>query len=147
MRAVKPMLHLLQRNDLAAGVVMVDVDNFKAVNDAHGHLVGDEVLRGVAQRIKAATRAADVVARYGGEEFILFFSVPHPSAAGTLAEKLRAAVGDSPVQGHAVTISLGVACSHPGREVEEDLADLIADADAALLQAKAAGKDRVVITE
>lgn len=147
MRAIKPMLHLLQRNSLTAGVIMIDVDDFKVINDSHGHLEGDAVLRAVAQRLQGAIRAADIVARYGGEEFIIFFSVPIPPAAEVLGEKVCAAVSHELVEGYEITVSVGVACSRPGREVDEDLADLIADADAALLQAKAGGKNRVVVSE
>ncbi len=145
LRAVKPMLHLLHRNELVACLIMADIDNFKAVNDGHGHLVGDRVLGGVAQALRETVRGSDIVGRYGGEEFIIFFSSRDWRSAAAVAEKVRAAVAAMSVEGHQVTISLGVACGHPGREVDEDLADLIADADAALLQAKGSGKDRVVM--
>ena len=142
MNAVKPMFHLFQRNRLMAGLIMVDVDNFKAVNDRHGHQIGDAVLCEVARQLRQTIREADLVGRYGGEEFILFFSSRDRSGAVVVAEKLRQAVAGSEVKGVSVTISLGVACVHPGRDVGEDLADLFADADAALLRAKSDGKNR-----
>jgi diguanylate cyclase (GGDEF)-like protein len=128
----------------AFGVVMVDIDRFKAINDAHGHQTGDGVLVEFAGRLKAATRDVDIVARFGGEEFALL--LPNTTCAGarTVGEKVRGRIGDEPfeVDGLSinVTVSVGVA-AYPehGTTVKE----LVAAADAALYRAKAGGRDRV----
>lgn len=127
----------------AVGFVMIDLDHFKTINDAHGHLVGDEVLRSVADRIRAATRRYDIVGRFGGEEFLVV--VPNTDEEETRrvaervwdvvrAEPVRAAVG--PV---AVTASVGYSCA-----LDEDVNGAIKRADDALYRAKHEGRDRVV---
>ncbi|WP_432572718.1 histidine kinase N-terminal 7TM domain-containing diguanylate cyclase [Kineococcus sp. SYSU DK005] len=130
----------------AVGVLVVDVDRFKAVNDTHGHAAGDEVLVEVAHALAAGARAHDVVARSGGEEFVLVLPGADAAATRERAEALRAAcarldvaVGD----GARVrpTVSIGTAVH---RADGEDAAGLLAAADRALYAAKAAGRDRVV---
>jgi diguanylate cyclase (GGDEF)-like protein len=126
-------------------LVIVDLDDFKAVNDTHGHLIGDAVLIETAQRLVDQTREVDTVARFGGEEFVLL--LPQTDAAGAVrvAEKVRDEVAANPVITDAgalpVTLSAGVAC-HPddGASIEA----LLGAADEALYAAKAAGKNRVV---
>ena len=126
------------------GVVMVDLDRFKAINDTHGHQTGDAVLVELARRLTEATRDVDLVARFGGEEFILM--LPNTTCAGALivGEKLRGRIGDDPfvVDDLAidVTVSVGVA-SYP--EHGSTVKELVAAADAALYRAKAGGRDRV----
>jgi diguanylate cyclase (GGDEF)-like protein len=129
------------------GVVFCDIDHFKEVNDhvpEWGHAGGDTVLVEVAHRLSSATREIDVVARYGGEEFVLLLPETDLSGSLVLAEKVRRAVADEPVEhaGHtrAVTLSLGVAAyPHSGTNVRS----LLAAADAALYKAKGAGRNRV----
>jgi diguanylate cyclase (GGDEF)-like protein len=117
-------------------VAMIDIDHFKQFNDAYGHMVGDEVLRVLANIFKQSVRRSDLVARYGGEEFIVLF--PETPAANALfkAEDLRKSVEQS-----SVTVSIGVA------EVPSDGTDMrtvIDCADQRLYQAKRAGRNRVV---
>jgi two-component system cell cycle response regulator len=126
-------------------LVLVDIDDFKAVNDTHGHLVGDAVLVELAQRLVAHTREVDTVARFGGEEFVLLLPQTDILGAVRVAEKVRDEVATNPVVTDAgalpVTLSAGVAC-HPddGTSIEA----LLGAADEALYSAKAAGKNRVV---
>lgn len=123
-------------------VVVADIDHFKAVNDTHGHAIGDLVLAAFARKLKASVRATDFVARYGGEEFVvLYVDVDTPTAA-RLAEALRAAVATiaAPV---AVTASFGVCVN--GGELAGDAEGLIEAADQALYRAKREGRDRVVV--
>ena len=133
-----------ERSGPCVGVIAVDADHFKRVNDSYGHAAGDTVLRAIAGRIAAAVREYDVVGRTGGEEFLVV--APDITAAGlaALAERLRTAVGDSPITEGGlelrITISLGTALSAP----REGLDDLVARADAALYAAKESGRDRVV---
>jgi diguanylate cyclase (GGDEF)-like protein len=126
------------------GVVFCDVDLFKQVNTDWQHLGGDSVLVEVAQRLSAATREIDVVARYGGEEFVLL--LPETDLAGTriLAEKVRRAMCEEPVehngQTRIVTLSLGVASyPHSGTSVRS----LLAAAQEALKRAKENGRNRI----
>jgi len=127
------------------GLIMLDIDDFKAVNDTYGHPQGDAVLRHVARVLQENSRDADSPARYGGEELSLI--LPHTDLEGAhaIAERIRAAVeglrvartdGDGVLR---ITASLGVAASTDG-----DKAALIADADAALYEAKRAGKNRTI---
>jgi diguanylate cyclase (GGDEF)-like protein len=128
-------------------VLMVDIDNFKSINDAHGHHVGDAALQVVGSILRSTVRVFDVCARYGGDEFaILMPSSDHPSAA-TCAERIRQRVFDYRTGGEGssmlprLTVSIGVAIIEAG----EDPADLIRRADQSLYQAKAAGKNRVCV--
>lgn len=132
-------------------LLLIDIDHFKRVNDNHGHLAGDLVLTEVAQRIESRIRASDVAARYGGEEFVLLLPDTDAVAGHSLAERLRAAVGERPValaDGTELdlTISAGLATVTPSR-ADEDLKtlaeSLLARADVALYEAKSAGRDRV----
>lgn len=123
-------------------LLMLDLDGFKGVNDTHGHLAGDEVLRQVAAALHHSVRETDVVARYGGDEFIAILADATPDAASVAAQRLRAAtaaagtVDDEP----AVTASIGIAIAR----ADDDAAALIRRADDNTYRAKAQGRDRVV---
>jgi two-component system, cell cycle response regulator len=125
-------------------VMLADLDHFKSVNDEHGHLVGDEVLREVARRLLGSARSYDFVGRYGGEEFLLVLNNCDTSHAMVRAEEVRKAVGGLPIQTERgplpVTMSVGVISSRewPGRGAQE----LLCEADAALYRAKASGRNR-----
>ena len=133
-----------RRADDAVGVLMIDIDRFKDLNDRHGHAVGDEVLRAVGAAIVAAVRDDDVPARYGGEEFVVLLRNPSRAVAVDVGERVRKAVGDLDLRVHGVSrvsVSVGVAvASVPDQPIDE----LVAEADAALYRAKRAGRDRVV---
>jgi diguanylate cyclase (GGDEF)-like protein len=133
-----------RRADDAVGVLMIDVDRFKALNDRHGHAAGDEVLRAIASAIAGAVREDDVPARFGGEEFAVLLRNPGLGVALDIAERVRAAVAglDLRRQGIVgVTVSVGVAVAdHP----DQPIAELLDAADRALYRAKRAGRDRVI---
>ena len=128
------------------GVVLGDIDFFKALNDRYGHHAGDEVLREVAQRLKTALRTDEWVGRYGGEEFVVLLGECSPQGIGAIAERLRLAIAQAPVliDGRSidVTMSFGTATSHsmPDHRIET----LLQCADRALYRAKAEGRNRVV---
>ena len=126
------------------GVVMMDVDHFKTINDTHGHLVGDGVLREVAARLRACLRTYDSIGRFGGEEFLVIAPGCGTSTAEELAERLRRCVCDTPIMYSgrtlAVTISLGVAAG-AGSAARDAL---LRGADEALYAAKAGGRNRFV---
>ncbi len=135
-----------RRYQLPLALIMVDVDHFKKVNDVHGHVVGDQVLRSVSQILRANMRVHDLPARYGGEEFAVL--LPQTALAGALlvAEKLRAAVAESSMKlGDLVlqvTISAGVAAIDT-TGMEKPMS-LVQAADRALYAAKNGGRNRVV---
>jgi diguanylate cyclase (GGDEF)-like protein/PAS domain S-box-containing protein len=127
-----------QRHRRPLSLVMLDVDHFKAINDQHGHEVGDRVLVEFARRLTAQVRATDLVARVGGEEFALLLPETDVSAAFTMAERTREAVQKAPfdVVGH-VTVSVGV-CSLDETDEAESLVGL---ADTAMYWAKSSGRN------
>jgi diguanylate cyclase (GGDEF)-like protein len=133
-----------RRADDVVGVLMVDIDHFKRVNDTHGHEVGDEVLKAVAGAIAGAVRDGDVPARVGGEEFAVLLRNPSEHMAVEVGERVRAAVGALDLRGtgvSGVSVSVGVAVAVGP---DEPMAELLAEADRALYRAKRAGRDRVV---
>ena len=127
------------RNPVA--VLMIDVDNLKQINDARGHSAGDRVLKEVVDRFTSALRPSDLVARVGGDEFVVVMPETDPDAALHIAERLCSRIGDTPVEGVAVTVSVGTAASRPD---EEELDATLQRADAALYEAKRAGGNRVI---
>ena len=123
-------------------VVLLDLDRFKAYNDGAGHLAGDELLRRVAETLRASLRESDTIYRYGGEEFLALLPAQDATSATIAAERLRDAVARLAVPhpaGGLVAISAGVAALGP----DEGLAHLLVRADGALYQAKQDGRDCV----
>jgi diguanylate cyclase (GGDEF)-like protein len=141
--AITHLAHLAQRNQNTVGVLMIDIDHFKTINDTFGHQFGDDMLRRVAACIRESIRASDVLGRYGGEEFLVFLSSVEPVSLGEVGEKVRRAIEDMPDERANVTVSIGIAHGHVGREVEADVKVLIHRADDKLLAAKAAGRNRI----
>jgi diguanylate cyclase (GGDEF)-like protein len=137
------------RTQSPLAIAMLDIDRFKAVNDTYGHLVGDQVLREIANTLSTLLRAYDLAGRFGGEEFSLLLPQTRAVDAFRIAERVRAniaglsiiapgATGGERVQ---VTVSIGVAALDSGSKRE--LSELVAAADAALYRAKADGRDQV----
>jgi diguanylate cyclase (GGDEF)-like protein len=124
------------------GVIVADLDHFKVVNDTHGHLTGDLVLRDVAYLLRKQLRAFDLAYRLGGEEFLVLLPGSDVPQSAELANRLREGIAAGlPGGGVPVTISLGVAASRQGEGF--DYAAVFAEADAALYRAKRAGRNRV----
>jgi two-component system, cell cycle response regulator len=146
-----------QRYGQPFSVIAADIDWFKRINDTHGHVIGDVVLRAVATAMQRTVRRVDLLARLGGEEFLVVAPSTDQAGARVLAERLRAAVADVPIFAstgsgrHATvhtTASFGVATMHGGRlRVEPNAEALIEAADAALYRAKAQGRNRVEVHE
>lgn len=141
--AIHHLAHLAQRNHNNVGVLMIDIDHFKAINDTYGHQFGDALLRRVAESIRAMIRASDVLGRYGGEEFLVFLSSVAPKALGEVAEKVRRAILEMRHGEARVTVSIGMSHGKMGRDVQATIDTLIHRADDNLLSAKAAGRNRV----
>jgi diguanylate cyclase (GGDEF)-like protein len=133
-------LETAKRADGGLAVVILDLDNFKAINDTHGHSLGDEVLAAVAETIQASTRQSDLAGRVGGEEFGLVLSGADAKLAAEIAERLRGAVSKIRVGDAAVSCSVGFAVFPTDGEDGPTLCKL---ADGAMYTAKRAGKDRV----
>jgi len=131
------------------GLIVFDIDDFKAINDTHGHTVGDDTLRTVARVMDTAVAGHDLLARYGGEEFVVLTAQPDADGAVALAERIRTAIenthcapegGDAAAPaGLALTVSAGIALYDGDQEA------LFQAADNALYQAKRQGKNRVVM--
>jgi len=133
-----------RRYSRSVSLIMIDVDHFKRINDAHGHPAGDQVLQAVAETCRRSLRSCDVVARYGGEEFVILLPETGTDGAVNVAERIRRnatriALDSADV---AITISAGVAVLGTGIL---DLGALISAADRALYRAKRTGRDRVEI--
>ncbi len=127
-------------------VLMADVDHFKRVNDAYGHPAGDQVLRQLAEILRTRLRGSDVAGRYGGEEFLVILAHNTLEGARLLGERWRQDFAEQRFdlpdgRSFACTLSVGSAGFDP--ELHASAADLVAAADAALYEAKAAGRDRV----
>ncbi|MBI4349516.1 MAG: GGDEF domain-containing protein [Elusimicrobia bacterium] len=130
----------------SVSILMLDLDDFKKINDTHGHLFGDQVLREVTETIAANIRQADVLGRYGGEEFVVIMPGADAATALRVAERVRLAVSRSPVspphsQPVPVRVSIGFATS-AGRDIAAR--SLLHEADENLYRAKNAGKNRTV---
>ncbi|HEV2538816.1 MAG TPA: GGDEF domain-containing protein [Frateuria sp.] len=142
------LLAQANRSGRPLGVLMIDADHFKSVNDRFGHGGGDKVLLALVGSIRTTLRAANVVGRVGGEEFVVLAPDTSMEQALVLAERIRCTVESTPllVDGHVLqlTVSIGVAAPRPG---ERDVNALLHRADAALYGAKRAGRNRVMAAD
>jgi diguanylate cyclase (GGDEF)-like protein len=138
-----------QRFGTPLSLILLDIDDFKQINDTRGHLAGDAVLHGVAATLAELIREIDMAARYGGEEFAILLPQTAQDGAAQLAERLRREIAARPIRFgpdeiDGITASFGVAA---GPEDSMTQIDLIASADAALYQAKRDGKNHVTVAE
>ena len=139
---VGEQLRRFHRYGAVSALLMIDIDEFKRINDSQGHLAGDQVIRQVSALLHAGLRSVDVAGRYGGDEFGVLLPGTDRQAALEVAERLRRRVaGQVLVDGVPVTLSIGVAELEPGMEGVEDWTGA---ADEALYRAKAAGRNQVI---
>jgi diguanylate cyclase (GGDEF)-like protein len=132
-----------QRYGQLFGIILIDVDHFKRVNDIHGHDVGDMVLTQVAQQLKAAVRNTDFVGRWGGEEFLICCSTTDTGDIEAIAENVRIIIAESEFEiVENLTVSLGCALIHP----KEDIGSLIKRSDVALYEAKHGGRNQTKVS-
>ncbi|GGF51621.1 hypothetical protein GCM10007301_08860 [Azorhizobium oxalatiphilum] len=131
-------------NGTGLGVLMVDVDRFKAYNDRYGHMEGDHALRTIARAIVAAGREGDVVGRFGGEEFLVVLPAVDADGTGAAAERIRAAIAASTDFREPTTVSVGAHVLCPA-QTGEGMDEAIARADVALYEAKRTGRNRVTL--
>lgn len=142
---LKKELSRMEREDSSVGLVMMDIDRFKSINDTYGHLAGDEVLREASRRLQAAVRSYDSVGRYGGEEFLIILPGCHNQFIQSQSERLRLAICEQPMRiGNLdlqVTASFGATYAVPAFDAISE--GLIRTADTALYQAKREGRNCV----
>jgi two-component system cell cycle response regulator len=136
-----------ERHGYPMSLLLLDVDHFKSVNDERGHSAGDRVLAALGRLLAHQARKTDIVARWGGEEFVIVLAGASESGARIAAERMRSAVEgmtvlDEKSQRMPVTVSIGIACL----EVNDSVDVLIERADRAMYQAKASGRNRVVVS-
>ncbi|HUX74167.1 MAG TPA: DUF484 family protein [Steroidobacteraceae bacterium] len=150
---LKEELARAQRHAGTVACLMIDIDRFKGINDAYGHLAGDNALKEIAHRVDSQIRSMDTAARFGGDELAILLPDAGAGEAATLAERIREAIAAEPFEltmqiARNLTVSIGVAALSPGRH-ETDLKALanrlLADADAALYRAKALGRNRIQV--
>ena len=122
--------------------IMLDIDHFKLINDTHGHLMGDEVLKEVARHLDNSMRTYDIVGRYGGEEFLVVAPDTTLENTQNLAERLRDSIREPGTSSISVTVSIGVTCL---KDTDKAIDDIIKRADEGLYNAKHKGRDRVEI--
>lgn len=141
---LKHQVLVSERHKTALSLIMIDVDLFKSINDTFGHVVGDVVLRAVANAIVTCTRDSDVVFRYGGEEFVVVLTNTEGAGADFLAERIRQSIAALDIEALAnhtsITVSAGVAQFVAG----DTAIGLLQRADELLYQAKQGGRNRVV---
>jgi diguanylate cyclase (GGDEF)-like protein len=137
-----------RRHNIPVAILVLDIDDFKMINDSYGHLVGDLVLRDVAEILRRSVRVFDICARFGGDEFVIVMPGSAPAGATRIAERIRERIadytpGDRRLARLRLTASIGLAMSFP----ESTAADVLDRADRALYTAKHQGKNRVSTLE
>jgi len=144
-QAIDAELVAAQRYGAQFGVLLFDVDHFKAINDTYGHALGDDVLVTLAHQVEASLRGCDHLGRWGGEEFVVLARHADCTALAGLAERLRVLITTLHVEGldTPLTVSVGVAAWQP----EDSCKTLVARADQAMYRAKHAGRNRVEVAE
>ena len=134
------------REAIALGVLFIDIDHFKRINDTYGHHCGDFVLQQVSAAIGESLRSSDVLARYGGEEFVILVNQPTEKGIGKLAERIRKRIEDKRIvfneQAISVTISVGASIVVPHRQDKDVTSRLINAADAAMYDSKHNGRNQ-----
>lgn len=133
-----------RRERISLGVLIADLDHFKAVNDTHGHLAGDTVLRDITKRMQAVIRPYDAVGRYGGEEFLILLPGCNGSDTRLKAERLREAIFQEPIETSAgnLAVTMSIGCVATADWPEDSANQILHMADSALYRAKKEGRNR-----
>lgn len=134
-----------RRNGKSLSIAMIDIDNFKSINDTYGHLAGDKVLGHVAMQIKNILRVSDVVSRYGGEEFLIILPETDEIKAFMALERVRESISKKPFKVGNERIYTSVSIGVTEVDAEENSFEAIQRADRALYQAKRSGKNKIEI--
>ncbi len=140
----KQIAHWSRRNKTPMVVLLVEIDNFKAINDLYGTQMGDDILKEIAAVLQSTLRLSDLIARYGGDEYIALLPDTTNEGGMAAAEKLRSAIAKSRPAGVAITVSVGGAEGIMSKDIEEEFQMLIRYAEGNLIVAKTNGRDQVV---
>jgi two-component system cell cycle response regulator len=137
-----------ERENTPTGVVMIDIDHFKRINDRYGHLIGDEVLVGVADRMKKAIRPYDRIGRYGGDEILVVLPNCGNKVAKNIAKRLYDSVAKEkiPTEVGSLKINISIGCVSNEMDTKVSKMELIQASDNALLSAKKKGRDRIILS-
>jgi len=138
-------LEAMRETAESGSLLMIDADNFKAINDEHGHAVGDTALQAIAAAIRRALREGDLVGRIGGEEFCAFLPDTEPGTANAVAERIRAEVEQAEAltaEGRRLALTVSIGCTRHRRGAR--VVELMREADRRLYRAKDLGRNRVV---
>lgn len=141
--ALRSLLAMYHRYDQSFAVAMFDIDRFKQINDANGHVYGDRVLQGVASLLADGVRESDSVSRFGGEEFVVLLPQTGLEEAATLAERLRESIANTLMEDVKLTISGGITIVEEGDQAD----NVLTRADTALYHAKSMGRNRIAIND
>jgi len=141
---ITPLCHLSARSGHRVAFFMIDIDDFKRINDIHGHRKGDRLLGQVARTIKNNIRKSDIAGRYGGEEFVVFLSNIKEHFVLETAEKIRSRIETIKVGKDRVTVSIGISHGTLGVEVKPLIDTYLQQADFNLYKAKKQGKNQIV---
>jgi diguanylate cyclase (GGDEF)-like protein len=135
------------RSKSPIAVMLMDLDNFKKINDTYGHVAGDQILRTAAERLQGSVRRYDSLGRYGGEEFIAVLPGCGSESAATCADRMRRSVGENPIQvdSEAIEVTVSIGCAIASDAASADPISLIRSADEALYKAKNNGRNSVEI--
>ena len=151
-KKIEDEVNISSRYSLPLSLLMLDIDFFKNINDTYGHVVGDSVLREIAEIIKCVARDSDIIARYGGEEIAIIATNTNYENATVLAERLRKIIEQSTFkqccaneEDFRISISIGISYLHPQKNTSSK--ELVVEADKALYKAKDSGRNRVVLAE
>jgi len=140
----RQMAYLSKRNKIEIALLVIEIDNFKAINELHGPQKGDDIIKAVADRLQGTLRKSDLIARYGGDEFIILLPGTSESGGVAAAEKIRRTIAKARPMGVPITVSIGVAEDTMKDDIEADFSMLIRYAEGNLIVAKTKGKNQVV---
>jgi diguanylate cyclase (GGDEF)-like protein len=142
-------LKIGERENTPTGVVMIDIDHFKRINDSYGHLIGDEVLVQVADRLKNAIRPYDRIGRYGGDEILVVLPNCGNQEAENIAKRLYNSVANEkiPTKVGSLKINISIGCASNEKSLQVSKMELIQASDNALLSAKKKGRDRIILSK
>jgi len=146
LEAVNPLVQFASKTKKCYSILMIDIDQFKLVNDIYGHLVGDHVIRSVARECARMVRTSDIMGRYGGEEFVIFLPETMVDEAFKIAERIRQNIQNlvTYANGSQVSVTISIGISYMDR-ADSTLDSLLVRADQALYAAKNSGRNRTII--
>lgn len=144
--AIIPLCHLSFRSKMEVAFFMIDIDDFKKINDKFGHKKGDEIITTIASLLKVSIRKSDVVGRMGGEEFVVFATNIHENNIAAMATNILETIVKHTKNIVPTTVSIGISTGMFSKDIEKDIEDLIKKADENMYKAKEMGKNRFFIS-